>query len=387
MRPLLIALILCLSSLGHAETWRIGVIVSQTGVDAALGVPQAAAARSAAATLGDRGIYGEPWRLDLRDDGSDPELASRMADELLAAGALAIVCCTSRAATDRVAALLEARGVVMLALHPLARADGYAHFTVVSDDHTRLTAIAVDATVQGKASLALMTLDNAFGDGTIERFERALRDAQRDLAGLVRYPSDADVLTPEALWIATRGAGAVVVWGERRDLPVAIDALRRRGYLGLIYARPEAIPEALQARFAPSAAHRYDPEDLWVAVRSVLPPVLVAEQLPANHPHRAAVSGYRSRTQSPGAPTPSAATLVAMATIDDAIGWLLRAFEEVAALPLDLGLAGRRSATRDALITLPLWRGASGALDARDGDLYAARWQGLVPVWLPPSVP
>jgi len=384
---LLIALVLSLVGLGHAESFRIGVILSQTGVDAAIGVAQAAAARTAAASLGSQGIYGEPWRLDLRDDGSDPELAVAAAEELLAAGALAIVCCSGVAATDRVAALLEARGVVMLALHPLPRPASPARFTVVPDDRTRLTAIAVDATVQGKASLALMTLDDAFGEVTLEYFERALRDAQRDLAGSARYPADATVLTPEALWIATRGAGAVVVWGAQADLPIAIDALRRRGYLGLIYARPAAVPEALRIRWAPSEGHRYDPNDLWTGLRSVLPPVLLAEQLPANHPQRAAVDGYRARAQSPGAPTPAAQTLIAMATIDDAIGWLLSAFETVAAIPLDLDLAGRRSATRDALITLPLWRGASGALDAREGDLQAARWQGLVPVWLTPSVP
>jgi hypothetical protein len=381
--PFLIALI----GLAQAEPWRIGVILSQTGADAAIGSPQATAARRAAATLASGGIYGDLWRLDLRDDASDPQLAVAAAEALIGAGALAILCCTAEEATERVSALLEARGVVMLALHHLAQPASFTRFTVVADDHTRLTAIAVDATVQGKASLALMTLDGPFGDASLAALERSLRDAQRAFAGVARYPADADVLTPEGLWIATRGAGAVVVWGETRDLPIAIDALRRRGYFGLVYTRAAALPESLHQRLAPSGVHRYDPADLWTGIRSVLPPVLVAEALPNNHPHHAAATDFLARTSEPGAPRPSDRILEGMAVIDDAIGWLLQAFEAVAALPIDTSVERRRSATRDALVTLPVWRGASGALDAREGDLHAARWQGLVPVWLTPSVP
>jgi branched-chain amino acid transport system substrate-binding protein len=383
----LLLLILAFVGLAEAESWRIGAILSQSGADATVGFSEAAAARTAAATLGSGGIYGDTWRLDLRDDASDPQLALMAAESLIDAGALAIICCTGVRATESVAALLEARGVVMLALHPIERPESYARFTVVADDHTRLTAVAVDGTVQGKASLAMMTLDDAFGDASLAAFERALRDAQRAFAGVARYPAETDVLTPEALWIATRGAGAVVVWGEARDLPLAIDALRRRGYLGLIYVRPAALPDALGQRLALSAAHRYDPNDQWAGIRSILPPVLLAEQLPNGHPHRAAVSDFLTRTLGPGAPRPSARVLERMAVIDDTIGWVLAAFESVAALPIDATVELRRSATRDALVTLPLWRGASGAFDAREGDLHAARWQGLAPVWLTPSVP
>lgn len=380
-------LLISLLSFSHAQPWRVGVIVSQSGPDAALGSLQATAARLATATLMPGGIYGEPWRLDLRDDASDPLLALAAAENLLNDGALAIICCTSVAATEQVAALLEARGVVLLALHAIDRPASYARFTVVADDHTRLTAIAVDATVQGKASLALMTFDDAFGTASLAAFERALRDAQRTLAGEARYPSDALVLTPEALWIATRGAGAVVVWGFDRDLPLAIDALRRRGYTGMVYGRPAAFPETVASRWALAGAHRFDPEDPWTGVRSVLAPVLLGERLPANHPHRSAVGDFEARQLSPGAPRPSAGALLAMATFDDTLAWLLRSFEGVAALSIPNDVATRRSATRDALVTLPLWRGASGAFDARDNDLHAARWQGLVPVWLAPLGP
>ena len=363
--------------------WTVGVIVSQTGHAATSGTLQAHAAERFADTLGLNGVFGTAIRIDVRDDAGDPARAAALASELADAGATAIVCCTTQAATARVGTVLETAGVPLLALTDVDPAGSTWTFGLAPGDRTRLTAIAVDAAGEGKASLALMTLATPFGDAAVDAFDRALTDAGRSVAGEARYPADAPVLTPEALWIATRQPGAVVVWGLPLDLPIAIDALRRRGYEGLVYARPEALPVAQMAR-ARTAGVPLRGDDVWTGVRAPLAPAVLAGRLPGDHPSHAAVAAFVGRALAGDPSAASAADRAVLALVDDALVWLLAAKEQVAALGLDDGVATRRQAVRDALIGLPPLSLAAGTYDATDADRRAARWQGLVVAELGP---
>ena len=258
-----------------ADAWTVGVIVSASGPNAEVGRAQAYAAERTAAALARDGVFGAPFEVLVRDDAGDPRRAEALAGELADAGALAIVCCTTPAATTRVAETLDARMTPHLALAASDLTDRFWSVSLAPSDRTRLTAIAVDASGQGKASLAMMTLDSDFGAAALAAFERALADAGRSLAGEARYPAEAAVLTPEGLWIATREPGAVVVWGLPRDLPVALDGLRRRGYEGIVYARDAALPAPAWERLAPAGAHAFDPDDAWTGLRVALPLSLI----------------------------------------------------------------------------------------------------------------
>ncbi len=387
-RRLLLLLATAMTTVAMAQPtpWTVGVIVSRTGPAAASGVLQAHAAERFAETLGRSGVFGTPIAIDLRDDAGDPARAAALAAELAEAGAVAVLCCTTPAATARVGAALESAGVPLLALTDVDLSDRTWTFGLAPSDRTRLTAIAVDAAGEGKVSLALMTLATPFGDAALDAFERALADAGRSVAGEARYPADAPVLTPEALWIATRQPGAVVVWGLPLDLPIAIDALRRRGYEGLVYARPEAFPVAQLAR-ARTAGAPLRGDDLWTGVRAPVAPALLAGRLPLDHPNHAAVATFIGRTLAGNPAAASAADRVVLALVDDALVWLLAGAEQVAALGLDDGVATRRQALRDALIGLPALPLAAGTYDATDGDRRASGWQGLVVVELGPPTP
>lgn len=377
-RRLLLALwALLMAPLVHAETWTIGVVVSASGTFGDVGRVQAFAAERTAAALGRGGVFGSPLVVDVRDDRGDPRRAEALAGELADAGALAVVCCTTPAATSRVAAVLDARMTPHLGLAEADLTGRFWSISLVPSDRTQLTAITVDAAGQGKTSLAMMTLDSAFGEASLASFARALADAGRTLAGEARYPANADVLTPEGLWIATREPGAVVVWGLPGDLPIAIDGLRRRGYTGMIFARDAALPASLGTRLAPAAAHAFDPLDMWAGVRVALPPAALAGRLPPDHPHAAAVAAFVGRVLGGDPNAATAAERATMALVDDALVWLHAAFEQVAALGLDGNPVTRRLATRDALISAPLTRMAAGAYDASENDPQAARWQGL----------
>ncbi len=384
-RRLLLFLVTAMTTVAVAQPapWTVGVIVSRTGPAAASGTLQAHAAERFADTLGRSGVFGTPIRIDVRDDAGDPARAASLATELANAGAAVVVCCTTAAATARVGAVLESAGVPFVALTDLDLTHTTWTFGLAPSDRTRVTAIAVDAAGEGKVSLALMTLATPFGDAAVDAFERALADAGRTIAGEARYPADAPVLTPEALWIATRQPGAVVVWGLPLDLPRAIDALRRRGYEGLVYARPDALPVAqmVRARIAGAPLHG---DDLWTGVRAPFAPAVLAGRLPIDHPNHAAVAAFVGRTLAGNPTAASAAERAVLALIDDALVWLLAAKEQVAALGLDDDVATRRQALRDALIGLPPLPLAAGTYDATDGDRRAARWQGLVVVELGP---
>lgn len=375
--PLLLALLL---SIGAAQTssWTVGVIVSSNGTYADVGRPQAFAAERTAAALGVRGVFGTPLVVEVRDDAGDPRRAEALANELAEAGAVAVLCCTTPAATARVAETLHARMTPHLALAETDLDGRFWSFALVPDDRARLTAMAVDAAILGKVSLAMMTLDTPFGSASEAAFERALADTGRGLAGEARYPADADVLTPEALWIATREPGAVVVWGLPGDLPVALDALRRRGYAGPVYARAAALTAAALQRLAPAGPPAVDDGDAWVGLRTAVPPAVLAGRLPGDHPHAPAVDAFVGRVLGGDPHAASATEREVMARVDDALVWLLAAFEQVAALGLDDGPLTRRLATRDALVGAPVALLAAGAYDAQENDPRTTLWQGLV---------
>ncbi len=386
--PLLVVLGTALASAASAQPapWTVGVIVSRTGPAVATGSLQAHAAERFADTLGRIGVFGTPILVDVRDDAGDPARAAALATELAGVGVSAVVCCTTSAATSRVATALETAGVPLLALTDVDPAIGTWTFAVAPSDRARLTAIAVDAAGEGKVALALMTLATPFGDAAVDAFERALADSGRSVAGEARYPADARALTPEALWIATRQPGAVVVWGLPLDLPRAVDALRRRGYEGLVYVRPEALSGGQLAR-ARLAGVPLRGDDPWTGLRTPLAPAALAGHLPADHPHHDAVAAFVARTLAGDPRAATAADRGVLALVDDALVWLLAANEQVAALGLDDGAATRRQAIRDTLIGLPPMVLAAGTYDASDGDRRAAQWRGLVVVELGPPTP
>ncbi len=359
----------------QSSPWHVGVIVSRTGPFARTGALQALAAERFERSLGDSGVFGTPLRVDVRDDGGDATRAADLALELAAEGAVAVICCTTAAATQRVATALESAGTPLLALAEVAFDDSFWGFGLVPTDRTRMTAIGVDAAAAGKVSLALMTLRTPFGDAAAVSFTQAMEDAGREVAGEARYPADAPVLTPEALWIATRQPGAVTVWGLTRDLPVALDGLRRRGFAGIVYGRAEALPPAVVERLGHQARHG---ADAWSGLRAAVSPAALAPDLGPDHPHAAAVGAFVDRALLGDPTTVDAVDREVLARVDDALVWLLAALEQVAALGLDDAPVVRRLAIRDALIgfgPVPL---AAGLYDAAEDRPQAARWDGLV---------
>ena len=220
---------------------------------------------------------------------------------------------------------------------------------------------------QGKVSLALMTLDTPFGDAALRRL-RARAGRRRphpgrrgSLPGGRRRPDAGGALDRDP------PAGAVVVWGLPLDLPIALDALRRRGYLGMVYARPRGDPGRPPGARSPrrGAAFGGRPLDRPAgAARTRRARGPAADRTP--EPRGVAAFVGRALAGDPTAATHRDRAVLAQ--VDDALVWLLAAKEQVAALGLDDGVATRRQALRDALIGRPSLPLAAGTYDASDAD-------------------
>lgn len=383
----LILAALCASSLGRAQApgaaLQVGVIASRTGVASAQGVAQwLLAAERDAALRSAGGIFGVGVTVTLQDDASDLAQARRAAQTLVEAGALVIVCCTTPLATKAVAEVAEAAGVTLLAPTTFAQVteQPYWAFSLAPDDTDALAAIVADAYRENRPSLALMALDGSVGD-----------EAETDLAALLtvvgagitrteRYAPGSSELRPEALLVAASQPGGVVVWGLQDDLPVAYEALRRRGYEGNVYVRT--------ALLAPGNAQL--PWARLINARIAVPPALAA---PASLPETADPTSPRHGVWGPAGACAAAAHLdaerlaavpgaagqaVATAPMLAALDLIESALEQLIALQIPSGEpAVLRQALRDTLVGLPALCTGAGLIDLRDGASNALDPGGL----------
>lgn len=342
-----------------ADAFSIGVIVSREGAARAAGAAQTLAATTYAARLRARGgIFGRDFELLLRDDAGDPRAAGRLARELVDQGVGAIVCCTTAAATRVVAQVADDAGVVLLAPSPLDTSHYWA-FSLALSDADDLAAIVSDAHRRGVWTMALMTLDNGFGDDAATTLQGLLGYAGIGMVADVRYAPGTTDLRPEALWTATRQPGAVVVWGLKGDLLAAVDGLRRRGYTGPIYGRSallDPVAGGLDLGRLPGVRFATAPA---VLAEDGTPPGACAEEASAVlRQLRAATGGTID---------------VALATpVYDALDLLRRGLEQVAILPLpDDRPEVARQALRDSLVGLPPTCGGGGRYDLQEGSSEA----------------
>jgi branched-chain amino acid transport system substrate-binding protein len=241
------------------------VIVSDVGADADRGRLERRVAEAwAARQRGRGGIFGRPLQIDVVGDGGTPAGAVRRAEEALAAGAHALVCCTSEAASVRVAELTTRQRVPLLAPAGRLSSDGPTwSFALEPDDATALQATVRDAYARGLLKLGLATLDGPFGDAVRARLDAFLAAPGLEVVGDVRYPPDAVVLTPEALALAVRLPDAVLLWGLRADGLLALEQVETYGIdVAVDAATRSALRDALLG-LAPRqlAAGRYDLQD------------------------------------------------------------------------------------------------------------------------------
>lgn len=361
----------------------VGVIASRTGASAGPGVTQWLLAADLAADLrAQGGIFGVNVRLELRDDVSNPTTARRHAEELIAQGALAIVCCTTPVATGQVAELAEAAGVPLLAptVLPGAEPAAYWAFSLAPDDTDAVAAIVADAYRENRPSLALLALEGAIGDAAEADLAAHLAVVGARLGRVERYAPGVRELRPEALLLATSQPGGIVVWGLYDDLLVAVDALQRRGYEGNVYIRSALLAPGSN----PLPWSRLLGARVAVAPALVPSPAAPTAQDPSRPRHgtwgaagacaAAGVLDAARLAAVPGAANHAVATAPFLTALD-----LVQAgLEQLIALQIPSHDADvLRLALRDAMVGRPATCTGAGLIDLRDGSANAVDPAGL----------
>lgn len=358
----------------------VGVITSRAGVAQAVGASQALAATAwANVTAQTGGIYGAPIEVRVMDDGGVPGNALAAAESLIIDGAHALICCSTASTTRAVAQLAESVGVLLISPSDPAQtrfdnSPPYWSFSLWPSESDALSGVVGHASATGRGSLALMTLDNEFGQGASDTLTALLGYAGMRLVTELRYSPSVQELRPEALLMASQQPGGVVVWGLPRDTELAVSALRARGYEGHIYARSALLAPGSQAlpRGSFAGVHFAVPPSVPAGAPGGAP--IPAEKLCAN-----SVNMNRERlAQQYG----GVARLDAAAPVLDALDVIAAGVELLITmqLPLTTSVEVERQAMRDAVVGQGEYCGASGLVDFQEGRRSAIQPRGLITV-------
>lgn len=232
-----VVLMFLFSTLSFAQSVEIGVILSLTGEHAASGQADLKGVESFKAQLSSTGFSSDYFEILIKDDGSSVALAETLAEQFIAEGVHALLCCRSAQASKRVLALSQQANVLTLALSELPSDAAWGYSFEPSAERV-IQALFLAMAARGENKVAVMTPDNAIGD-LVERAVRRLSvPGGVGVIELMRYPPEATVLTPEALWVATRLPDVILVWGGVQDSILAYQSLRERGFEKQIIVPP-----------------------------------------------------------------------------------------------------------------------------------------------------
>lgn len=217
-----------------------------------------------------------------------------------------------------------------------------------------------------------MTLDNGYGDVVTAALARLFDPGAN--TGLVveeRYSPAATVLTPEALWVATRVPDTVFVWGLAQDSALAYESLRTRGYEKDVVLNPALLEPGT----------RTNPATFNGGLFPVSPAELAV--LPPTQPSYEALQTYRRDLAAayPAGRVPSAGAFAY-----DALSLLEAAFEAAYTygVPLD-NVTALRGVLRDALVGMGAVTGATAVFDYDENDHVGAVPSSLVLARLSPN--
>ena len=257
----------------------LGAVLSLTGPGAGLGIP----ARNTAELL-PKEIAGRPVRWVVLDDATDTTAATRAARKLVDEEAVDAILGPST--TPNSLALLDvvgASGTPMVSLagssSPIEPQEGARRwaFKMLPSERVAATQLLDHMQGRGARSIASIGFATSLGDGYIAALETAAAERGIKTTLQVRYNAADAGVAPQVLRLLATRPDAVFVAASSTPATTPIIELRTRGFTGPIYTvQGIAGPDALRV-----GGKALD----GVMFSSV--PVLVAEQLPDEHPVKA----------------------------------------------------------------------------------------------------
>ena len=341
----------------HAADLKVGLSVSLSGPNSSIGVPYAKGMQAALAYKGE--VNGRKIQLVVLDDGSDPTTAGRNARKLVEEEKVDVLMGTSGVPSAIAMAQVgrESKtpliGLTPLLLDP---AENPWVMTVAQPTQLMIDAVVERMKRNGVKSVGYIGFSDAWGDLVYNALMKAAPAAGITVLGNERYARGDASVTGQVLKLLALKPEAVMTGGAGTPGALPFLALQERGFKGGVYGQHGLInPDFV--RVVGSAGQG-----------ALMPtgPIIVAEQLPADHPSKKIGLDFRAAFQKANnAPTTDAFSAYSFD------GWLV--FADAASRAMakaEPGTPEFRLALRDAIFSTKEVVGVHGVYSFKPGNLY-----------------
>jgi len=337
MKKTMIAAALAVFATGALADINVGVTLSATGPAASLGIPEKNTIALLPATIG-----GQKVNYIVLDDASDTTTAVKNTRKLIAENKVDVVIGSTTTpnslAMIDVAAESETPMISMAAsariVEPMDDKKKWV-FKTPQNDAQMSTAIVEHMTSHGVKTVAYIGFSDAYGEGWWNEFSKIAEARKIQLVGNERFNRTDTSVTGQILKILAAKPDAVLIGGAGTPAALPQKALKEKGYKGQIY-QTHGVANADFLRVCGKDCEG-----------TVLPagPVLVADQLPADHPVKKSALEYVTKYEA----AQGKGTVSTFGAHAWDAGQLLNAAVPVALKKAQPGTREFRAALRDAL--------------------------------------
>jgi len=337
MKKTTLAMLLAAVAGGALADINVGVTLSATGPAASLGIPE-----KNTIELLPKTIAGQKVNYIVLDDASDTTTAVKNARKLISENKVDVVIGSTTTpnslAMIDVAAESETPMISMAAsariVEPMDDKKKWV-FKTPQNDAQMSTAIVEHMTNHGVKTVAYIGFSDAYGEGWWNEFSKIAEARKIKLVGNERFNRTDTSVTGQVLKILAAKPDAVLIGGAGTPAALPQKALKEKGYKGVIY-QTHGVANADFLRVCGKDCEG-----------TVLPagPVLVADQLPADHPVKKSATEYVSKYEA----AQGKGTVSTFGAHAWDAGLLLNAAAPVALKKAQPGTKEFRAALRDAL--------------------------------------
>ncbi|RUP31982.1 MAG: ABC transporter substrate-binding protein [Curvibacter sp.] len=285
LKPVALAAALMASLLAHADI-NVGVTVSATGPAASLGIPE-----KNTFSLLPKTMAGQKVNYIVLDDASDTTAAVSNTKKLIAESKVDIVIGSSTTPNSlaMIDAVSEAQtpmitlGASAMLIEPQDAKKRWV-FKTPQNDIMMSLAVAEHMANHGVKTVAFIGFSDAYGEGWYKEFVKAAELKKLQIISNERFSRTDTSVTGQALKIMAAKPDAVLIAGSGTPAALPQKTLKERGFTGKFY-QTHGVANADFLRVGGK-----DVEGTFLPAG----PVLVADQLPADHPVRKSALAYVS---------------------------------------------------------------------------------------------
>ena len=285
LKPVALATALLASLMAHADI-NVGVTVSATGPAASLGIPE----KNTIALL-PKTMAGQKVNYIVLDDASDTTAAVSNTKKLIAESKVDIVIGSSTTPNSlaMIDAVSEAQtpmitlGASAMLIEPQDAKKRWV-FKTPQNDIMMSLAVAEHMANHGVKTVAFIGFSDAYGEGWYKEFVKAAELKKLQIISNERFSRTDTSVTGQALKIMAAKPDAVLIAGSGTPAALPQKTLKERGFTGKFY-QTHGVANADFLRVGGK-----DVEGTFLPAG----PVLVADQLPADHPVRKSALAYVS---------------------------------------------------------------------------------------------